>query len=398
MTPLKQALSPLFHSALSHGVFSGASLLVGVGRRAVFSGFWGAASFQPDAEPIGPSSLFDLASLTKPIATATLFMIFVSEGRIRLDDPLSRVFPHRLIPEDKREITVEHLLSHRSGLPHYRPYFRQLIRVPWSERKEALMGWILQEPLVHKPGSARLYSDLGYLLLGWILEELSGTALDGLFAQRIQPPAEPWQLGYRRFEASTETDIPVFAAPQTQRTLRACVATELCPWRGRLVRGEVHDENAWCLKGVAGHAGLFGTAADVWQWAQSLLALYGGQRSQILSAVTPQTARMFMDGRESSGNFVGHGGGLAFDHPSAQGSSAGRFFSPHSIGHLGFTGTSFWMDLDRAVTVILLTNRIHPHRDDERIREFRPLIHDKVMEFVLSQVHPFPGSTDGGSI
>uniref|UniRef100_A0A832A4C7 Class A beta-lactamase-related serine hydrolase n=1 Tax=Desulfacinum infernum TaxID=35837 RepID=A0A832A4C7_9BACT len=397
MTSLERVVSPLFQSALADGVFSGACLLVAVGPRAVFSGFWGAASFEPDAERVGPSSLFDLASLTKPMATATLFMIFVSEGHIQVHDPLSRFFPRRLLPQSKRSITVEHLLSHRSGLPPYRPYFRELIHVPPKERKDVVMGWILQEPLMHKPGFARLYSDLGYLLLGWILEEVSGTALDGLFAERIRPAGKPWFLGYRRMKAQRETDAPIFAAPQVQRSQRACVATERCPWRGRLLRGEVHDENAWCLNGVAGHAGLFGSVDDVWQWAQSLLRLYGGERSELLATVTPETARFFMEGREFSGNPLDGGGCLGFDRPSAQGSSAGRFFSSNTVGHLGFTGTSFWMDVDRAVTVILLTNRVHPHRDDERIRMFRPLVHDKVMELVLSEYGSFCGPTHGGS-
>jgi len=382
---LERAVSPLFQSALFDGVFSGACLLVAVGPRAVFSGSWGAASFEPGAEPLTPSSLFDLASLTKPMATATLFMIFVSEGRIHLDDRLSRFFPLGRLPQDKRALTVEHLLSHRSGLPPYRPYFRELIRVPPKERKDVLMGWILQEPLVHTPGSTRLYSDLGYLLLGWILEEVSGTPLDRLFAEGIRPRGKPWSLGYRRIQAHTETDPPMWADVEAQWTHRACVATERCPWRGRLLRGEVHDENAWCLNGVAGHAGLFGSVDDVWQWAQSLLRLYGGERSELLAAVSPETARVFMGGPENSGKPLGDGGCLGFDRPSAQGSSAGRFFSPNTIGHLGFTGTSFWMDLDRAVTVILLTNRVHPHRDDDRIRGFRPLVHDTVMELVLSQ-------------
>lgn len=164
------------------------------------------------------------------------------------------------------------------------------------------------------------------------------------------------------------------------------------------MRGEVHDENAWCLNGVAGHAGLFGSVDDVWQWAQSLLRLYGGERSELLLAVTPETARVFMEGQELLEKPFGDRGCLGFDRPSAQGSSAGRFFSPNTIGHLGFTGTSFWMDLDRAVTVILLTNRIHPHRDDDRIRLFRPLVHDKIMQIVLSQGRFLPASTKGVSL
>ncbi len=246
---LESVAPPLFQSALADGVFSGACLLVGVGRRVVFRTAWGATSFEPEAEPVGTSSLFDLASLTKPIATVTLFLVFVSEGLIRLHDSLSRFFPPGLLPEDKRALTVAHLLAHRSGLPAYRPYFRELIRVAPEHRKHVLMKWIFQEPLVHRPGTVRLYSDLGYMLLGWILEEVSGVALDRLFAKRIQPPQKSGRLGYRRLDAPSETGYPIFESPWACENLRQCVATEHCPWRGRLLRGEVHDENAFCLNG-----------------------------------------------------------------------------------------------------------------------------------------------------
>lgn len=397
MKSLESVVTPLFQSALAERVFSGACLLVGVRRRVVLCSAWGTTSFEPEAEPMRTSFLFDLASLTKPIATATLFMVFVSEGLIRVHDPLGRFFPHRLLPEDKRALTVAHLLAHRSGLPDYRPYFRELIRVAPAQRKDVLMGWIFQEPLVHQPGTVRLYSDLGYMLLGWILEEVSGIALDRLFAERIQPREKSGRLGYRRLDARTETGYPIFESPWAYKTRTECVATEHCPWRTRLLQGEVHDENAFCLNGVAGHAGLFGSVEDVWRWAQALFTLYRGERSEFLTTVTFETARVFMKGLDLTESPFGDRWCLGFDRPSAEGSSAGRFFSQNTIGHLGFTGTSFWMDLDRETAVILLTNRVHPRRDDERIRAFRPSLHDHVMEFVLSEYGPFPCRNNGGS-
>ncbi len=135
----------------------------------------------------------------------------------------------------------------------------------------------------------------------------------------------------------------------------------------------------------------------MWQWAKALLTLYRGERPEFLTTVPPEAARVFMEGVDLAENPLGERWCLGFDRPSAQGSSAGRFFSQNTIGHLGFTGTSFWIDLDREITVILLTNRIHPRRDDERIRAFRPLLHDKVMECVLSEYGPFPHSKNGGS-
>lgn len=353
MKTLEQRISSLMQRALAEGVFSGAGVLVGHGDTVVFSRCWGTTFVGPAARSVTASSLFDLASLTKPIATASLVMVLVQEGRILLEDPLDRIFPYRFVPRHKRSLTVEQLLFHRSGLPAYKPYFRELMEVPPERRKDTLLEWILREPLVAPPGTQRLYSDLGYMLLGWILEEVSAIPLDALFEQRLPCTERPWHLGYRRLMALSATEMPSLAFDRPPKNHTECVATEHCPWRGRLLQGEVHDENAYCLNGVAGHAGLFGTAQDIWQWSQNFKALFDLRWRP------------------------------AFDVPIAQGSSAGRHFSQNTIGHLGFTGTSFWMDLDQEITVILLTNRVHPDRRDDRIRRFRPLFHDTVMESML---------------
>lgn len=366
MKTLEQRLLALMQRTLAERVFSGASVLVGRRDTVILSRCYGTTFFGEKAPSVTPSSLFDLASLTKPIATASLVMALAKEGRILLEDSLDRIFPCRFVPRDKRTLTVEQLLGHTSGLPAYKPYFRELIEVRPERRKDTLMEWILREPLVSRPGTQRLYSDLGYMLLGWILEEVSETPLDALFDQRLQCAETPWHLGYRRLVAFSATDVQHGTSADARETRAACVATEHCPWRGRLLQGEVHDENAYCLNGVAGHAGLFGTARDIWQWSQNLKALF-----------EPQWR-------------------LGFDVPSAQGSSAGRYFSLHTIGHLGFTGTSFWIDLDQHITVILLTNRVHPDRGDDRIRSFRPLFHDTVMECVLGAAGSSSCFDEGG--
>ncbi|ROR03037.1 serine hydrolase domain-containing protein [Desulfosoma caldarium] len=353
MKPLEQRLVDLMQRALAERVFSAASVLVGHRDTVVFSRCYGTTFFGQKAPLVTPSSLFDLASLTKPIATASLVMALVKEGRILLEDSLEHIFPFRFVPRDKRTLTVEQLLCHTSGLPAYKPYFRELIAVRPERRKDTLMEWILREPLVSRPGTQRLYTDLGYMLLGWIVEEVSESPLDILFDQRLRSHETSWRLGYRRLMAFSATDHLPEASTRDTEPHDVCVATEHCPWRGRLLQGEVHDENAYCLNGVAGHAGLFGTAWDIWQWSQKLKDLF-----------EPQWR-------------------LGFDVPNAHGSSAGRYFSPQTIGHLGFTGTSFWIDLDQHITVILLTNRVHPDRHDDRIRSFRPLFHDTVMESVL---------------
>ncbi len=359
MTILKDRLSDLVESAIAQKVFSGASALVSRKNTVVFSRCWGTTFFGDKGKPVTPFTLFDLASLTKPIATATLVMILAEEGRFQPHDCLDRFFPSRRVPKDKKSLTIEQLLSHRSGLPAYKPYFRELVHVHPQQRKETLMDWVLSEPLITKPGSQRLYSDLGYMLLGWILEEVSETPLDVLFEDLVRPDEASWNLGYRRLGPFPETDGPLHVALRSRQPKEMCVATAHCPWRGRLLQGEVHDENAYCLHGVAGHAGLFGTARDVWEWSQKVNSLFQEKWR------------------------------LAFDVPRSQGSSAGRYFSSNTVGHLGFTGTSFWMDLDQEIMVILLTNRVHLNRHDERIRTFRPLFHDTVMEVMLHLKEPF---------
>lgn len=434
MKALEHRILSLVEPALAERVFSGASLGVAQGETIVFSGSWGTTMFGPEGKPVTWHTPFDLASLTKPIATATLCMIFMDAGRLVPEDPLVRFFPSHRIPEDKRQITVEQLLSHRSGLPDYKPYFRDLIRVAPRDRKATLLNWILQEPLLARPGTIRRYSDLGYILLGLILEHISGTELDQLFADQIRPSPETWSLGYRRLIARTAADTPEFESAALEEDKTQCVATEQCPWRKRLIQGEVHDENAYCLNGVAGHAGLFGSARDVWTWAKDLLNLYRGKRSEALPRISSETIRFFLEVRGTVSNNPSpevssaagplwhassfetppgnhadpgslpcgspHSGErwcLGFDLPSPQGSSAGRFFSPHTVGHLGFTGTSFWMDLDREITVIFLTNRIHPHRHDERLRSLRPRLHDAIMEGLLFDQGASSARDIGGS-
>lgn len=384
MTSLEKELSSLFAHAIGEGVFSGASLVVGVDGRKVLEGTWGTTSFHEPSAPVGFQTLFDLASLTKPVATATLFMIFHETREIALEDPLPRFFPRTLVPADKRTLTLEALLSHRSGLPAYRPYYKDLVRIPFNRRRETLLGWILQEPLNHRPGKKRIYSDLGYLLLGWILEEISGSPLDRLFREKIALPLETG-LAYRPGEIVKDRREP------TGPEIASVAATERCPWRGRTLQGEVHDENAYCLGGVAGHAGLFGSADHVWRWVQALWIgskiPESGFTSNVRASaeatastkslyISAETIRFFWKPRCDG---AGEAWSLGFDHPSGETPAAGRFFSPESVGHLGFTGTSFWLDPTTGIAIILLTNRVHPSRNDERIRAFRPVVHDTVM-------------------
>jgi CubicO group peptidase (beta-lactamase class C family) len=389
-------LGDLFQEALRDGIFSGASLLVGGPGDILFHRTWGLC--KAAGNPIDFGTHFDLASLTKPLVTAPLYMWSISRGKITLDDPLIRFFPDAVLPHEKRGITISHLLSHCSGLPPWRPFYTELIAVPPSEKRDSLLMRILGEPLISLPGHEVHYSDLGFQLLGIILETVWSKPLDLLASEVLRgsgfsPPPSSHQteptaagngiapstplmdnLGFSRLKAPCDPTVP------PERVSRSHVpasfaATEVCPWRKRLLEGEVHDENAYSMEGVAGHAGLFGTALGIYTLLSSLWSVYRNEVEDL--RWSRELLDLFWSRRNIGRNSTW---ALGFDTPSDKGSSAGVYFSPRSVGHLGFTGASFWMDLDQEILVILLTNRVHPTRENEKIRAFRPLIHNSVME------------------
>ena len=220
---------------------------------------------------------------------------------------------------------------------------------------------VLREPLLHPPGSHTLYSDLGFIFLDWILEEVSGRDLHTWTRDCIYQPLGLKEMGFRPLTAVGPESPEKYAA------------TEDCPWRKKIVCGEVHDENAYAAGGVSGQAGLFGTALEVFRLLRELKRAYDSPAASRL--FDGNLVRTFWARPETPAD---NPRALGYDIPSGTDSSAGRFISPKSIGHLGFTGTSFWFDLERDLLVILLTNRVHPTRNNEKIKRFRPLIHDLI--------------------
>jgi len=306
-------------------------------------------------------TVFDLASLTKPLATTLAVMQAVGEGRLGLQDPLGSILPG-FERTERAAVTIRHLLCHNSGLPDYLPFYLKLIKLLPPNREAALRRELLATRLVRPVGAATLYSDLGFMILRWAVETVLNRRLDKIVAESFYQPLGVPDLRF------LDRYLPL---PD-----RVYAATEMCPWRGVLLEGEVHDENAWVLGGVEGHAGLFGTAADVNRLLGKLLSTYCGEAS---TGPLDRGLLLRFFARQDDADRA-----LGFDIPSPSGSACGRLFSARTIGHLGFTGTSFWVDLDRAIVVILLTNRIHPTRDNTRIRAFRPVFHDTVMETVIA--------------
>ena len=311
-------------------------------------------------QAVTEETLFDLASLTKPLCTVLLTLALIGQGRLRLEDTLARVFPGPL-PAEKKSLRLWQLLNHSSGMLPYRPYFREMERESGQRSKAQLLERVIDEPLAYPPGSESRYSDLGFILLGHVLEHCTGQSLPVSFRALITG-----RLGLTR-------DLFFLPLDQSLPVERQCIAaTEDCPWRGRVLQGEVHDEHAWLMGGVAGHAGLFGTLHGVLSLCEWLLDLWQG-RVEHPHLPTP-LLRTALTRRLANATWA-----LGLDTPTVGASSSGSLFPARSVGHLGFTGTSFWIDPEGQVVVVLLTNRVHPGRENMRIRSFRPQFHDRVM-------------------
>ncbi|MBA4395387.1 MAG: serine hydrolase, partial [Desulfobacca sp.] len=315
--------------------------------------------------PLQIETIFDLASLTKPLATTLGIMALIQKNYLSLDQPL-RDWGGQSLSPDSLGITIRQLLAHSAGFEAYQPYYLKL-NYEIHDKKAVLREWVKKGPLLYPPGSQTLYSDLGFIVLEWIFEEITGEDLNTWIRNSIYSPLGLKQLGFR----------PI--TPAGVNHPEAYAATEDCLWRHKILRGEVHDDNAYVVGGVSGQAGLFGTASEIFKLVRALKRAYDHPRVPGLFA--GELVRIFWE-RQSLPR--GTSRALGFDTPSEKGSSSGRYFSPKSVGHLGFTGTSFWLDLERDLVVILLTNRVHPDRTNENIKSFRPRLHDLVFKEVFN--------------
>jgi beta-glucosidase-like glycosyl hydrolase/CubicO group peptidase (beta-lactamase class C family) len=347
------AADEVVERAVAEKAFPGAVLAVGKGGALVHLRAFGRMRYDADAPAVLPDTIYDLASLTKVVAATTMAMILADEERLDLAGPVSAFIPG-FRGGAKDRVTVEHLLTHSSGLDWWAPLYKEL------SGRDAYLQRIAASELAYEPGSKSVYSDLGAILLGEILERVAGEGIESFARKRIFEPL-----------ALTDTLFRPGAA------LRARIApTEQDPWRGRLLQGEVHDENAFAMGGVSAHAGLFGTARDLARFAQMLLngGVLEHQRIVSREVVERFTRRAGVPGSSRA---------LGWDTPS-EGSSAGTRLSPRSFGHTGFTGTSVWIDPERGLFVVLLSNRVHPSRDNNAIRQVRRDVADAVVEALAS--------------
>jgi CubicO group peptidase (beta-lactamase class C family) len=371
-----EAVEDAFKEAVSEGVFPGAVVLAAKGEEIVYHAAFGSRSLVPEKTPMQRDTIFDLASLTKPLATAPAVMLLVREKKIRLDDRVTRFFPNFGLL-GKMYVTFRHLLAHCSGLPAWKPYHEDIVRdqkrgrvnfVASGAAKHYVFEQIHREKALSAPGTQTLYSDLGYMLLGEIVEEITGWTLDRYCYDKLFRPS-----GLR---STSFVDLTQIRSRRLQPIQELIAPTEQCPWRNRILCGEVHDDNAYAMGGVAGHAGLFSNAEDLHRYLLRMRKwLSGGDALFPAPLVEEFLAR---DETVPGSTFT-----LGWDTPSAENSSSGSFFSPRSVGHLGFTGTSIWWDREKDRHVILLTNRVHPSRQNDKIKGFRPHIHNLIMKTVL---------------
>jgi CubicO group peptidase (beta-lactamase class C family) len=263
-----------------------------------------------------------------------------------------------------------------SGYPGTAPFYKVIAKADNSSRTgvmtsrgavEIIHNEIFRAKLDNLPGRVTKYSDIGFILLGHAIEHLSGSPLEKLANRVVFGPLGMHSSGF--------IDLPLLKRKGIEPNLDLIVPTARCPWRGRILCGEVHDDNAWAMGGIAPHAGVFTTAEDIHKFAWEMIRCWKGENGLIEQPIM----RKFWTraGLDPASTWA-----LGWDTPSETGSSAGRFFSRSSVGHLSFTGCSLWIDPERELDVVLLSNRIHPTPDNVAIREFRPVIHDLVMEAI----------------
>lgn len=363
---LRPRLQPIVDDAIAAGVTPGAAIVAGAPERRAAVVF-GYRDYQHD-QPVAIDTRYDVASLTKPVVTAALAMRMIADGRLALDTHAVELLPE-LTSRGADAITIAHLLGHASGLPAHVELFRRL----WASKLEgraayqALIAMAGEVPLEAPPGTRGRYSDLGYVLLGAALERIDGS-------RRLDRMAEVELFRPLGMVDSTFVDL----APDslTRDVAHASPPTEDCPTRGP-IRGEVHDENAHAAGGIAGHAGLFSSAADLARFAEALLAAAAGDSR---GPFAPDVVRRFFATAAAPDTTWRLGWDTPDPAPGA--SQAGDRWPRDGVGHLAFTGCSLWLAPREQRYVVLLTNRVHPTRERGGIRELRRAVMDATAEYL----------------
>ncbi len=360
--PFEDRLFPRSSKAIREGFASGVATAFAYGvsiegeKPQAYAGAFGQTALPPEGRAVHPRTVFDAASVSKAMGTATLAALMVDRGWLSWETPVGALLPDYKYPG----IRLRHLLAHTAGFPAWEPLWqrmrdqfegRELWSVPIDERQAAMRTLVLNIRPEVPPDTRVLYSDISFLTLGFLLEELTGMSLDIAVSRLLWRRMGLVESTYRRVNDSVERARALDIA-----------ATEKCPWRGGFLQGQVHDDNCWTMGGYAGHAGAFTTVPDLLLFGRRMLG--GFLSPKVLRAVWSRAHQP-----------VGCTRTLGWDTPSGDQSTLGPDFSPSSVGHLGFTGTSLWIDPANGLTVALLTNRVHPTRDNPKITDFRRGFH-----------------------
>ncbi len=359
----------IIQKGIASGLFPGAALGLVIQNMSPLKRFYGRHTFTPWSRSIDSYSLFDLASLTKPLCTTMATALLVQRGLIDLRQSLKDFFP--FVARDKAKITIQHLLTHSSGLKPWMPLYKYLyekaLKVPDSPL-DFVCKIILNAPLFFKTGQKAIYSDLGFILLAQIIQLRSGLELWSFVKRDLFDPLGLSCIG--SYHEQRE-----FLAP--------FVPTGVCPFRKRMCWGEVNDLNAWAIGGMPGHAGLYSCLDDLLVLLRAIMDCCLGRKVAGWT-INQSTLDLFVNYRAEhpSINWA-----LGFDRPSLRSSSCGHFFSRNSIGHLGYTGTSFWIDLDAGVIVVFLSARTFPFdkpEDKEKMKSLRIALHNEIRKLTHS--------------
>lgn len=370
-----QTVSALMQRGIEEGVAPAMVLLVARDGQVLYFRAFGERTARDDLgnRAVSTDTVFDVAALTNVVVTTTLIMKLVESGKVRIDDRVSRYLQGFGVM-GKSSITVGQLLSHCSGFVHWLPFFEELIKANAGARmgvitsrgaKDHIINAILRAQLKYEPGSKQVYSDIGFMLLGHLVEVMTGMPLDRAAFRMIFQP-----LGMK---SSSFVDLSMIKRRGIHPVLDIIAPTEECPWRRRVLCGEVHDDNAWAMGGVAGHSGLFMSAYDLHLFTREVIAAFRNQSTFLKRETLQQFWRRPFEESHDSWRF-------GWDSPGRDNGMADSKLSPDAIGICGFTGCSFWLEPQRGIEILLLSNRVHPSRSNKKILAFRPEIHDAVLD------------------
>ncbi len=346
----------LMNKAIRDSVFPGAVLVIGNKDSIIYQKAFGHYTYDTSSPAMQLNTIFDLASVSKVVGTTTAAMMLYDEGKLKLDDKVIKYLPE-FYNHGKDKITIRNLLLHNSGLPAFKKYYDVY------NTEEEVINDIMNSELIYEPGSKYVYSDLGMITLQKVIERITGMGLDEFLEKKLFKP-----LGMNR---------TMYNPPDSLKN--QCAPTEIDTfYRMRPLQGEVHDERAYMLHGVAGHAGLFSTGPDL---AKFLRMMLNGGRLNGRAFIKISTIEQWTTNQSKQSTR-----GLGWDTKSREGySSFGSLFSENSYGHTGYTGTSVWVNKDKQIFVILLTNRVYPTRKNRKIIKFRPVIHDAIYKALFNE-------------